>query len=125
MKINLARFGAFGAIYFFWGATYFAIKIGLQTIPPFLLMTLRCSLGGVLLLLTAGFVEKKRLSFRLWKRAAVSGVLLFLGCHELLAFAEQRVPSGFAAVVLATIPFWIVLLTTWYRPGEVQPVGPS
>jgi drug/metabolite transporter (DMT)-like permease len=101
---------AFGAIYFLWGGTYLAIAVGLQTIPAFLLMGTRSVLGGAVLLLLSklwGFAARPP---RDWLHGAISGVLLFVGCHGALAYAEHFIPSGLSAVVLATIPFWIVLV---------------
>jgi drug/metabolite transporter (DMT)-like permease len=118
LKISVRIVAAFAAIYFLWGATYLAITIGLRTIPPFLLMAMRCAIGGLLLLVIAARYQRSEARFKHWLRAAISGVLLFLGCHGLLAVAEKSTPSGFAAVILATIPFWIVLLNTIWPSGK-------
>jgi drug/metabolite transporter (DMT)-like permease len=105
---------AFAAIYVIWGSTYLAVALGLQSIPPLLLMGARSFAAGVILLA----IEQVRrqsggsgLSFgRAWATAAVSGLLLIVGGQGALAYAQQYVPSGLAAVMLATVPFWIVLL---------------
>lgn len=101
---------AFGAIYFLWGGTYLAIAVGLQTIPAFLLMGTRSVIGGAVLLLLSKFWGFAARPPRDWMHGAISGVLLFVGCHGALAYAEHFIPSGLSAVVLATIPFWIVLV---------------
>ena len=101
---------AFAAVYLIWGSTFLALALGLQTIPPLLLMAARSIAAGAILL---AIEQVRRPGFppgRAWASAAVSGLLLFVGCHGTLAYAQQYVPSGLAAVMLATVPFWIVLL---------------
>jgi drug/metabolite transporter (DMT)-like permease len=98
----------FAAIYMIWGSTYLALALALQTIPPFALMGTRSVVGGVLLLAYSGIAGGAKGSTKSWLRASVCGVLFFVGCHGVLAYAEQRVPSGLAALLLATIPFWII-----------------
>jgi drug/metabolite transporter (DMT)-like permease len=101
--------GSFAAIYLLWGSTYFAIALGLQSVPPFMLMGIRSLCGG-LVLIGLGGREVMLASGRTWLNAGVCGLLFFVGCHGVLAFAQQTVSSGIAAIVLATIPFWIVLI---------------
>jgi drug/metabolite transporter (DMT)-like permease len=113
MSKRLLILGAFAAIYLLWGSTYFAIALGLKSIPPFLLMGLR-SLGGGLILAALngrGLIHASRSS---WVNAAICGGLFFVGCHGVLAYAQQSVPSGIAAILLATIPFWILLIDFLY-----------
>jgi drug/metabolite transporter (DMT)-like permease len=111
--------GAFAAIYLLWGSTYFAITLGLKSIPPFLLMALRSFCGGIVLLAISGR-QIASVSFRIWASASLCGLLFFVGCHGVLAFAQQSVPSGVAAIVLATIPFWILLIDVLF-PGAQRP----
>jgi drug/metabolite transporter (DMT)-like permease len=101
--------GSFTAIYLLWGSTYFAIALGLKTIPPFMLMGVRSLCGGLVLIALSGR-ELIHLSRRTWLNAGLCGLLFFVGCHGVLASAQQTVPSGIAAIVLATIPFWILLI---------------
>jgi drug/metabolite transporter (DMT)-like permease len=104
---------AFAAIYLIWGSTFLALALGLQSIPPLLLMGARSVAAGAILL---AIEQVRRPGFqpgRAWASAAVSGMLLFVGCHGTLAYAQQYVPSGLAAVMLATVPFWIVLLNAF------------
>ncbi|MCC8938106.1 EamA family transporter [Bradyrhizobium sp. Arg68] len=109
MSKRVLIFGAFAAIYLLWGSTYFAIALGLKSIPPFLLMALR-SLGGGLILVALNGRGVMHTSLSSWVNAATCGVLFFVGCHGVLAYAQQSVPSGIAAILLATIPFWILLI---------------
>lgn len=100
---------AFLAIYILWGSTYLAVALGLESIPPFLLMGLRSLGGGLVLLAWSGRKTGVR-SGQAWLHAGVCGLLFFVGCHGVLAYAQVQVPSGIAAIMLATIPFWITLI---------------
>ena len=102
---------AFAAIYLCWGATFLALRYAVAEIPPLLTIAIRCA-GGALVLL-AWLAARRRLvpvPASLWWRIAAAGTLLFLGCHGLLAWAEQRVTSGEAALFMAGIPLWLVFL---------------
>jgi drug/metabolite transporter (DMT)-like permease len=111
--------GSFAAVYLLWGSTYFAIALGLKSLPPFLLMAVRSLCGGLILIALNGR-ELVHVSHRTWLDAALCGLLFFVGCHGVLAFAQQRVPSGVAAIILATIPFWILLIDFTF-PQEKRP----
>ena len=103
--------GAFAAIYLMWGGTFLAIRYAVADIPPLMTMVLRCA-GGALVLFAwlawRGTLERP--SRRHWLTAGVAGAFLFLGCHGLLAWAEQRVTSGEAALFMTAIPLWLVAL---------------
>jgi drug/metabolite transporter (DMT)-like permease len=111
--------GCFLAIYLLWGSTYLAIAFGLKSIPPFILMATR-SIGGGMILLALSWREIAHIPARTWANATICGLLFFLGCHGALAYAQQMVPSGIAAIMLATIPFWVVLLE-FVVPMEHRP----
>lgn len=101
---------AFGTIYFVWGSTFLAIRIGVREVPPFLLAGMRFSIAGLVLygwMLARGAPAPRR---REWAGVCVLGILMFVVDYGCLFWAEQRVPSGIAAVVLATIPAFIALL---------------
>jgi drug/metabolite transporter (DMT)-like permease len=102
--------GAFALIYLVWGSTYLSVALALGSIPPFLLMGSRSMLGGIALFAGARLNGSQTGTMADWARASVCGVLFFVGCHGILAYAQQKVPSGIAALLLATIPFWIALL---------------
>jgi len=106
---KLAIVCGFGAIYVIWGSTYLALAVAVQTIPPFALMGTRSIVGGAILLAYSKAKADDGGSIRCWIRASLCGVLFFVGCHGVLAYAEQRMPSGLAALLLATIPFWIIV----------------
>lgn len=84
-----------------------------------MLMSLR-SLGGGVVLLALGWRGIAGLSALSWANAVSCGLLFFLGCHGILAYAQQTVPSGIAAIVLATVPFWIVVLE-YVFPEQSRP----
>src|SRR4051812_46951642 len=98
---------AFAAIYVIWGSTYLAVTVALQSLPPFLLMGTRSIVGGAILLGCAAATGAPTGTRREWARAGVRGLFFFVGCHGVLAYAQQHLPSGLAALLLATIPFWI------------------
>jgi drug/metabolite transporter (DMT)-like permease len=113
---------AFAAIYFVWGSTFLAIRYAVETIPPFAMMAGRCLLGGAILLVL-GIVRERDLAWPMrqeWGGALIIGTLLFVGCHGVLAYAEERVPSGIAALCLATIPLFVPLLG-WALPEGRPP----
>jgi drug/metabolite transporter (DMT)-like permease len=101
---------AFAIIYFVWGSTFLSIRVGVREVPPFLLAGLRFLLAGVALY---GWMRLKGVqhpSRREWAGICLQGTLIFLVDYGCLFWAEQRVPSGIAAVVLATIAIFITLL---------------
>jgi drug/metabolite transporter (DMT)-like permease len=101
---------AFAIIYFVWGSTYLSIRVGVREVPPFLLAGMRFVLAGLFLY---GWMRLKGVphpSRREWAGICLQGTLIFLIDYGCVFWAEQRVPSGIAAVVLATIAIFITLL---------------
>ena len=89
---------AFAMIYLMWGGTFLAIRYAVADVPPLMTMVLRCAAGASLLLAWLAWQGTLvRPSRGQWLTTGVAGVLFFLGCHGLLAWAEQRVTSGEAA----------------------------
>jgi drug/metabolite transporter (DMT)-like permease len=101
---------AFAIIYFVWGSTFLAIRVGVHEVPPFLLAGLRFAVSGIVLFAWMRLRGTPSPSVREWLAASFLGTLIFLIDYGCLFWAEQRVPSGIAAVVLATIPVFIALL---------------
>jgi len=100
---------AFAIIYFVWGSTFLAIRVGVREVPPFLLAGMRFFVAGVVLF---GWLRLKGTpspSRREWIAATALAVCIFVLDYGLLFWAEQRVPSGIAAVMLATIPVFMAL----------------
>lgn len=100
---------AFATIYFVWGSTFLAIRIGVAEVPPFMLAAMRFSIAGLALYGWVLARGERSPSGREWASAALLAVLIFVFDYGLLFWAEQRVPSGLAAVMLATIPAFMAL----------------
>ena len=100
---------AFSVIYLAWGSTFYAIRVGVHEIPPFLFAAVRFTCAGLLVCLWTIFRGEASPTSRQWMSAAVLGFLIFLVDYGLLFWAERRVPSGIAAVILATIPAFMAL----------------
>ncbi len=101
---------AFGVIYFVWGSTFLAIRVGVHEVPPFLLAAMRFFTAGLVMYAWLRLKGTPPLSRREWVAASALGGLIFVVDYGCLFWAEQRVPSGIAAVVLATIPVFITLM---------------
>jgi drug/metabolite transporter (DMT)-like permease len=102
---------AFGLVYLFWGSTYLAIDIAVQTIPPALMCATRFSIAGVVMLAVCALTGHKVLySPRQIALAAVVGVLLLMGGNLTLSYAELTVSSGLAALIIAITPLWFLVL---------------
>lgn len=110
---------AFLAIYILWGSTYLAIRFGVESIPPFFMAAARFLAAGGLL-----FVWRRRVSgdpmpsWPEWRSAIIIGGLLLLVGNGGVTWAEQTVPSGVTALLIATVPLWFVLHQwAWMRAG--------
>jgi len=100
---------AFAIIYFVWGSTYLAVRVGVREVPPFLLAAMRFLIAGLVLYGWMMARGERSPSGRQWLSAFLLAVLIFVLDYGLLFWAEQRVPSGIAAVMLATIPVFMAL----------------
>jgi drug/metabolite transporter (DMT)-like permease len=111
---------AFAAIYVIWGSTYLAIRYAIETLPPFLMAGARFMIAGCILY----FIARRRGAppppRSTWLAGAIAGALLLLGGNGAVVWSEQRVPSGAAALLVATVPLWMVLLES-LRPGGERP----
>ncbi|MBI4770951.1 MAG: EamA family transporter [Chloroflexi bacterium] len=114
---------AFGAVYLIWGSTYLAIRFGIQSIPPFVLIAARFVIAGALLVGLALLRGAPRPTLLHWLRATLAGGLM-MGATAGVAWAEQRVDSGPAALIISLVPLWMVLLD-WLRPPFASLRGPS
>ena len=107
---------AFAIIYLVWGSTYLAIRIGVREIPPFLMAGVRFTVAGAVMWAWMRATGTPSPTRREWRDASVLGTLMFLIDYACLFWAEQRVPSGIAAVILAMIPVCITVLEIiWLR----------
>ena len=113
------------AVYLSWSSTYLAIKFALESLPPLLMMGSRFFLFGLIAYAWLRLRGASRPGLREWWWSAVIGLFLMLGGSAGVAYAEQWVSSGLAALVIATTPLWTVLFATiWkHRPNGVEWVG--
>ncbi len=118
---------AFAAIYLIWGSTYLAIRIAVAEVPPLLMAGARMLAAGAVLYAVARRTGSPPPTGREWRGAALGGALLFLAGNGALAWAEQRIPSGLAALVSALIPLYAVVLEVAWgggpRPGARVALG--
>jgi drug/metabolite transporter (DMT)-like permease len=124
MKLRIAV--AMMAIYLVWGSTYLAIKFAVETIPPFIMAGTRYLIPGILLLIWRRVAGDPAPTRKQWIAGSIVGLFLLLGGNGLLTWAEQRVESGVAALIIATAPIWMVLfnaLLTHTRPRWQVIVG--
>ncbi|MHB8470345.1 MAG: EamA family transporter [Gaiellaceae bacterium] len=104
---------ALGTVYLVWGSTYLAIAVADRTLPPLLMLSIRFLIAGALLYAWSawrGETKAERLGPRHWRSAAAIGGLLLVVDTGGVALAEQRVPTGLAALVLASVPLFMALL---------------
>lgn len=119
-KPNLALLvAAFATIYTLWGSTYLAIKFAIETLPPFTMTGARYLLAGATMYLAGRFSKDyERPTLTHWRASFIVGLLLFFGGTSSVAIAEHYIPSGLAALLVATEPFWIVILSwLWLKGG--------
>jgi drug/metabolite transporter (DMT)-like permease len=120
---RLALATAFAIVYVVWGSTFLAILFAIETLPPFLMAGARFIVAGSVLYGWSRLVNGAAAPTRAhWRGTAVVGVLLLLGGNGLLVWSEQRIPSGVAALLVGTVPCFMVLVD-WLRPGGVRPTG--
>ena len=100
---------AFSIIYFVWGSTFLAIRVGVREVPPFLLAAMRFLIAGLALYVWTRAKGTRSPAPREWRSATLLAVLIFVLDYGLLFWAEKRVPSGVAAVMMATIPVFMAL----------------
>jgi drug/metabolite transporter (DMT)-like permease len=112
---------AFAIIYVVWGSTYLAIRFAIETLPAFLMAGTRFLIAGGVLYAWARYVGgAERPSFANWRACAIVGIALIVGGNGLVVWAEYRVPSGVAALLIGIEPCFIVFLD-WLRPGGTRP----
>ncbi len=111
---------AFAAVYVFWGSTYLAIKYTIETLPPFLMAGTRFAIAGSVLFLWARMTRDYETPRREhWRTSFIVGTLLLLGGNGGVVLAQHYISSSLAALLVATEPLWIVLLSwLWLRTGR-------
>jgi drug/metabolite transporter (DMT)-like permease len=118
--MRLRLIAAFAAVYITWGSTYLAIHYAVATLPPLLMAGARFLIAGTILLLWARLRGSNRPTKADWITGLVGGALLLAGGNGAVVWAEQLVPSGITALLVAVVPLWMVLLD-WLRPGGQRP----
>jgi drug/metabolite transporter (DMT)-like permease len=113
---------AYAAVYLIWGSTFFAIRIGIESLPPLLLPALRHFSIGLIFYPIFRFLSKEKPTLFQWRTAIVTGCLLLCVGNGTVSWAEKIVPSGIAALLVATVSLWMVLID-WLRPGGSRPVA--
>lgn len=125
--VSRKTLAAFAAVYLIWGSSYAAIRLSLESFPPFLLGGLRFGLAAVVLYAVLRARGHARPTARQWGAALVTGTLMFLCGSGMVGWAVQGVDTGRASALIATIPLWMVVLD-WLlfggrRPGLLQTLG--
>ena len=110
------------AIYIVWGSTYLAILFVVETMPPFLAASFRFLIAGAVLYVFMRLRGEKAPLRIEWRSAAIVGLFLLVGGNGMVMWAEQRVASGIAALMIASVPLWMALLDS-VRPGGRRPNG--
>lgn len=111
---------AFAAVYLIWGSTYLGMRLAIDSIPPLLMAGTRFIIAGGALYLVMRMRGATRPDLGHWKSATLSGGLLLVGGNGGVVWAQQTVPSGVTALVVASVPLWIMLVE-WLRPGGRRP----
>jgi drug/metabolite transporter (DMT)-like permease len=108
------------AIYIIWGSTYLAIRYAVETIPPFLMTGTRFLIAGIILYIWRRLAGDPAPTVPQWRSTVLIGLLLLLGGTGLVSWAEQSVASGIAALLIGSVPLWMVFIEA-IRPGGVRP----
>jgi drug/metabolite transporter (DMT)-like permease len=108
------------ALYIVWGSTYLGIKVAIETIPPFFHAGIRFLISGIILVVWQKSAGHSMPTRKQWVSTAIIGTLLLLGGNGLVAWAEQTIPSGIAALIIGSMPMFLVVFEA-IRPNGVKP----
>jgi drug/metabolite transporter (DMT)-like permease len=113
------------SLYAVWGSTFLANKFGLESFPPYMLNAVRFLSGGVILYAIMKFKGEKDPTFGEWMKAGIVGLFMVVGGSGGLTVGQQWVASGLAATLIATVPLWTVVFTSFWegRPGRLEILG--
>jgi drug/metabolite transporter (DMT)-like permease len=111
---------AYAAVYIIWGSTYLAIVYAVETLPPFIMAGIRFSVAGAIIYAWARWRGKPAATKREWWNTTKVSALLIVGGTSTVAWGEQWVPSGITALLLATVPLWMILME-WIGPDRIKP----
>ncbi len=110
---------AFGVVYLVWGSTYLAIRVGVQSLPPWLFAGVRFLAAGTLMLLYARLRGARLpVTHRDWTTIAVTSLLMLVAGNGFVTWSEQWVESNQAALIVATSALWLAWIGTWGAQGE-------
>ena len=116
----LAVWSALAVVYLVWGSTYLAIRFAVETTPPFLMAAARFIVSGGCLLVWRRAAGDAKPTLLEWRNAAIIGIFLLVGGNGGVVWAAQFIPSSLSALLVATVPLWMVLMDT-LRPGGERP----
>lgn len=111
---------AFAAIYLIWGSTYLAIRVAVETMPPFTLAGVRFIVAGALLYTWLAYKGRARSTPRHWRDNAVIGALLLVGGNAVVTWAEVKIPSGITTLLISISPLLMVMFE-WFSPKGIRP----
>ena len=106
------------ALYIVWGSTYLAIRFSVETIPPFFHAAVRFLISGAILYIWQRQVGEPVPTKSNWKATAIVGTLLLVGGNGFVSLAEKNIPSGIAALLISTSPFWLALFESFRAGGS-------
>ena len=122
----LAIWSALTAVYLIWGSTYLAIRFTVESVPPFLSAAARFILSGGFLYLWRRLAGEPRPTREEWRNASIIGIFLLVGGNGGVVWAVQFIPSSLAALLVATVPLWMILFDAFRHgdtPGRTALVG--
>jgi drug/metabolite transporter (DMT)-like permease len=111
---------AFAAIYLIWGSTYLAIRVAVETLPPFAMAGVRFIVAGLLLYGWLALRGRARATPRQWLDNTLAGALLLVGGNGIVVWAEQKIPSGITTLIISISPLFMVLID-WMLPRGTRP----
>jgi drug/metabolite transporter (DMT)-like permease len=121
--VTARAWAALTTVYVVWGSTYLAIMVAIRTLPPLLMSSIRYLVAGAVLYAFAARRGAARPSLRHWRSAVVAGAALLLVGNGGVAWSEQRIDSGVAALLIATVPLWIALFDRIFAGQRLAPSG--
>ncbi|ARU47624.1 drug/metabolite exporter YedA [Sulfurospirillum diekertiae] len=119
-KRTIAIVIALLSVYIIWGSTYLGIKIAIETFPPFLMAGIRFLIAGILLYGFVFYKEGVHPKLIEWRDTTIIGTLLLLGGNGLVVIAERSIPSSIAAIIIATVPLWMIVMG-WLMKIQSKP----
>ena len=115
-KMTTYMWLALAALYIAWGSTYLAIRFAVESLPPFFMAGTRFLVAGLIVYIWRRLAGDPAPTRRQWRSAAIIGLFMLVGGLGVVSWAEQYVPSGITALIVAAVPLWMVLVNA-LRPG--------